>query len=113
MVSGDFINHGGAGGSNAEPGGPGTAYIHKLPVTVNGEIPEDFIDNRTLYLNNKGYEPRNPHKNLTDSYSDYTTASGVAWIWPGSYPPSVNVASPHSDYDEDITLDYLKVINCV
>lgn len=108
--TGDFINHGGAGGKNAEPGGPGTVYLHKLPeLTETGSIPADFNENRTLYLNNKGYEPRNPLRNLTDTYPDYATASGVSWLWPGSYPPSVFVASPDIDEKEDIIVDYLKV----
>ncbi|KAL4226615.1 hypothetical protein ACF0H5_014598 [Mactra antiquata] len=106
---GDFLNHGGAGGILAEPGGPGTVYLHKIPDLVDGEIPEDFTDNRTLYLNNKGYEPMDPYRNLTDTYSDYTTASGVAWIWPGEYPPSVVVATSDVSPLTDVRLDYLKV----
>jgi hypothetical protein len=108
-VSGDFINHGGPGGARSEPGGPGTVYLHKLPELVNGTVPPDFIDNRTLYLNNKDYEPLNPARNLTDTYPQYTAASGVVWIWPGLYPPSVIVATQVNNTDEDIVLDHIKV----
>jgi hypothetical protein len=85
-------------------------YLHKLPeLLANGSVPLSFSDNRTLYLNNKGYEPRDPYRNLTDLYASYPNASGVAWIWPGSYPPSVTVAQPGISTIKDVTLDYLKV----
>ncbi|WAR26294.1 hypothetical protein MAR_011998 [Mya arenaria] len=106
---GDFINHGGAGGSQSEAGGPGTVYIHHLPDMVDGQPPAGFVDNRTLYLNNKGYEPKDPYRNLTDTYPDYPAASGVAWIWPGEYPPLVNVFSTSVDPESDITLEYIKL----
>ena len=107
--SGEFKNHGGSSGSNSEPGGPGTVYIHHLPELVNGAVPAGFVDNRTLYLNNIGYEPIDKYRNLTETYGYYPNASGVAWIWPGTYPPLVTVANPGINTDEDITLDYLKV----
>ena len=108
---GDFINHGGAGGSNSEPGGAGTVYLHHLPdLTINGAPQAGFVDNRTLYLNNKGFEPRDRLRNLTDTYSDYPSASGVAWIWPGQYPPLVSVFNPSVDHNTEITLDYIKVV---
>lgn len=110
MFTGDFINHGGSGGSNAEPGGPGTVYLHNLPDLLNGSVPAHFVDNRTLYLNNKGFEPRDKYRNLTDTYPSYPNASGVAWIWPGTYPPLVTVAHPGINTDSDVKLDYLKVI---
>lgn len=107
---GDFINHGGSSGSSAEPGGPGTIYLHKLPdLLSNGSVPAGFSDNRTLYLNNNGYEPRDPYRNLTDLYASYPNASGVAWIWPCSYPPAVTVAQPGINPNKDVILDYLKV----
>lgn len=109
FFTGDFVNHGGAGGTRAEPGGPGTVYLHKLPELINGTVPYDFIDNRTLYLNNKGLKAQNPQRNLTDTYSDYTKASVVVWLWPGLYPPTVTVATQLNNTDEDIVLDYLKV----
>ena len=84
-------------------------YLHKLPEIVNGTVPSDFTDNRTLYLNNKGYEPLDPARNLTDTYSSYTNGSGVVWIWPGSYPTSVTVATQINNTDKDIILDHLKV----
>ena len=106
---GDFTNHGGRGGSNAEPGGAGTTYLHVLPDLVDGVIPDDFTENKTLYLNNKGFEPREPQRNLTDFYANYSLASGVAWIWPSPYPPSVEVGEPNTNEDVKINLDYLKV----
>ncbi|KAH3816410.1 hypothetical protein DPMN_117926 [Dreissena polymorpha] len=75
-TQGDFINHGGSGGSKSEPGGPGTVYIHKLPDYVNGVAPAGFQDNRTLYLNNKGYEPKNPYRYHNCSHCIITQNDG-------------------------------------
>ena len=106
---GEFKNHGGSGGVNAEPGGPGSIYLHRIPDRVDGQIPDHFSDNRTLLFDNNNYEPRDPLRNLTDTYSDYATASGVGWIEPGLYPAGVDIASPIENALQNIVLDYLKV----
>ena len=87
---GTFRNAGGAGGSQAENGGPGTVYVHKLPVLdSSGQVPSTFVQNRTLWVDNEGKGPKDPLRNLTTYYSDITRGSAVAWLIPSEYPSFV------------------------
>ncbi|XP_033745596.1 uncharacterized protein LOC117331111 [Pecten maximus] len=83
---GTFQAFGGTGGY--ENGGPGTIYAHKMP---DREQPfSSFTSNRTLYLDNNNRRPRDPSRNLTSSYGNYTLGSAVAWLIPSEYPSFVN-----------------------
>ena len=109
-VLGRFVNMGGAGGANSEPGGAGPIYLHRVPdYADNGDIPGDFVENRTLHVNNNDQEPINPSKNLTSTYENYYEASGVTFIFPGDYPDDVDVGTEIGDTTTDITLDYLQI----
>ena len=108
--SGHFVNIGGSGGHSAEPGGAGTMYFHRIPdYTETGEIPAEFLENRTLHINNRGQEPVDPDRNLTSLYSNYAEASGVTLLFPGDYPDSVKVPTKLANPETDITLDYLQI----
>ena len=63
---GQFIGAGGEGGSDAEPGGPGTTYLHLLPETGADQLLDGTVfvvthdsnhtgvfTNRTLYIDNR------------------------------------------------------------
>ena len=85
-------------------------YFHRTPdFTENGTIPDDFVENRTLHVNNKGQKPVDPERNLTDSYKVPAEASCVTLLFPGDYPESIEVASKVMNPKTDITLDYLMI----
>lgn len=42
-----------------------------------------------MFLDNHGRGPKDPLKNLTEFYNDYTKGSAVAWITPSEYPDFV------------------------
>ena len=110
LFSGQFVNAGGPGGTRSEPGGAGPMYIHRVPdYDENGDIPENFAENRTLHVNNIGQEPIEPHRNLTSAYENYAEASGVTFVFPGDYPDDVSVGMEIVDPTTDITLDYLMI----
>jgi hypothetical protein len=48
LITGTFKSAGGTGGSGGENGGPGTIYVHKLP--VENEDLSKFVSNRTLFI---------------------------------------------------------------
>ncbi|KAK3576662.1 hypothetical protein CHS0354_004947 [Potamilus streckersoni] len=107
---GTFRNTGGAGGAGAEHGGAGTVYLHKLPdLLSNGQVAPDFTHNRTLYLDNMNRFPRNPLRNLTQFYTNYSLGSGVAWIFPGFYPSFVKPIFSPVDFTSDVILDHLQI----
>ena len=109
-VLGRFVNKGGVGGTKSEPGGAGPIYLHKVPdYADNGDIPGDFVENRTLHVNNNDQEPIKPSRNLTRTYENYSEASGVTFIFPGDYPDDVDVGTEIGDTTTDITLDYLQI----
>jgi hypothetical protein len=85
--SGTFKSAGGEGGSNAEDGGPGTIYVHLLP--INPDDLSSFVSNRTLFIDNHDRSPKDPFRNLTQFYSNYSMGSGVAWMIPADYPDFV------------------------
>ena len=81
------------GESNIESGGAGTVYIERITqnATENIEIlahrnvysnaKEFEIQNRTLYINAYGRLPRDPNRNLSSSFNDFTTgASARTWL---------------------------------
>ena len=85
-------------------------YFHRVPdYSETGEIPSHFVENRTLQVNNNGKEPVQPHRNLTEFYSDYAQASGVTFIFPGDYPEDVKVSKEIENTVTDITLEYLQI----
>ena len=85
-------------------------YFHRIPDRLeNGEIPEHFVENRTLQVNNNGQQPVEPHRNLTDAYQNYAEATGVTFVFPGDYPEDVNVSLPLVNPETDITLEYLQI----
>ena len=85
-------------------------YLHRVPdYTESGDIPSDFVENRTLHVNNNDQEPVEPHKNLTSTYQEYAEASGVTFVFPGDYPDDVDVGTEIINPATDITLDYLQI----
>ena len=98
---GTFKSAGGTGGSGGENGGPGTIYVHKLP--VENEDLSKFVSNRTLFIDNHNRAPNDPLRNLTDFYNDFTLGSAVAWIIPSDYPDFVfdlDLEWPSVPYDK-------------
>lgn len=87
LILGTFKCAGGEGGVNAEDGGPGTVYVHLLP--INPADLSNFVSNRTLFVDNHGRSPKDLFRNLTEFYSNYSLGSGVAWIIPSDYPDYV------------------------
>jgi hypothetical protein len=55
LITGTFKSAGGTGGSGGENGGPGTIYVHKLP--VENEDLSKFVSNRTLVIDNHNRAP--------------------------------------------------------
>ena len=108
MSTGEFKGVGGLGGSSAEHGGPGTVYIHKLPlddsvVFLDGTHPSAVVShdsnvtepvtNRTLFIDNRGRAPRNRNRNITNAYSDLRQGASIAWVITAPLPdfvPPVN-----------------------
>ena len=112
IIPGQFINTGGAGGPNSEPGGAGPMYFHRVPDRLeNGEIPDHFKENRTLQVNNNDQQPVEPHRNLTDAYKNYAEATGVTFIFPGNYPEDVldEISLPIVNPETDITLEFTQI----
>lgn len=80
------------GESTVEPGGAGTVYIERITknATDNFEVlvhrntysndTEFEIQNRTLYVNARGRRPRDPNRNLSSSFDDFTQ-KGSARTW--------------------------------
>lgn len=100
---GTFKSVGGTGGSGGENGGPGTIYVHKLPIE-NQDITK-FVSNRTLFVDNHGRGPKNPLRNLTEVYNNFTQGGGVAWIIPVKYPDFVI----ETKSDTQIVLEELQI----
>ena len=122
LLPGEFKGVGGLGGSNAEHGGPGTVYIHKLPlddsiVFLDGTHPSAVVShdsnvtepvtNRTLFIDNRGRAPRNRNRNITDAYSDLRHGASIAWVITAELPdfvPPVNGST-----EGVLALDYLQL----
>ena len=96
---GRFIAAGGV--SSYEPGGPGTVFLENVPgmnltyghdrideaahaerILGNDEVVNgtEWIQNRTLYINALGRNPRNPEANLSSSYIDFAVG-GSSRVW--------------------------------
>ena len=103
LITGTFKSVGGTGGSGGENGGPGTIYVHKLP--VENEDLSKFVSNRTLFIDNHNRAPNDPLRNLTDFYNDFTLGSAVAWIIPSDYPDFVI----ETKNDTQIVLEELQI----
>ena len=88
---GQFLAIGGA--SNVEPGGAGTVYMERVTQNNTSRIDiaahhnfytnssEFESQNRTLYVNAHGRIPRDPQRNLSTSFGDFTKgSSGRTWV---------------------------------
>ena len=81
------------GESDIEPGGAGTVYLERITQNATEDIEvsahrnvysneiEFEIQNRTLYINAYGRLPRDPDRNLSSSFNDFTKrASARTWL---------------------------------
>lgn len=106
MYTGTLRGEGGPGGTQAEPGGPGTIYLYKLPLLdSSGKVPAGFITNRTLHVDNQNQGPKDPFRNLTSAYTRYNQSSAMTWLIPSGYPSFV----PEIQSTTEITLDELQI----
>lgn len=81
------------GASKFEPGGAGTVYLERITKNSTDNIEvlahrniysnetEFEIQNRTLYINAHGRRPRDPDRNLSSSFNDFSQkASARTWL---------------------------------
>lgn len=90
------------GNSNIEPGGAGTVYLERITKNSSDNIEvlanrneyinetEFEIQNRTLYINAYGRGPRQPGRNLSSSFGDFTQR-GSARTWLTLDPKDDNI----------------------
>lgn len=103
--SGTFQASGGLGGVQAEHGGAGTVYHHRLPPPAG--INNNFANNRTLFIGNAGHKPRDVLRNLTLFYADYPLGSATTWVLPASYPALVPLVQARTT---DVILEELQLV---